>query len=110
MFEEGDLLMATAAPQAISAVDDSDREQAAYDAIKIFLSGSVALGGDDEIHRDLALLESGILDSLGILQLVTFLGDELNVEVSDEDFVAENFETIGSLSRFVARKQAANAS
>lgn len=96
--------MATAAPQTTSPFEVAERS--AFEAIKDFLDGSSALGGDDEIREDLALLESGILDSLGILQLVTFLGDELGVEVSDEDFVAENFKTVGSLARFVARKQA----
>ncbi len=99
--------MSTAAPQITSPSEEAERT--AFEAIKAFLHGSAVLGGDDEIHEDLALLESGILDSLGILQLVTFLGDELGVEVSDEDFVAENFETIGSLARFVARKQSFKA-
>ncbi len=99
--------MATAAQQTTSSSEVAERT--AFEAIKTFLSGSAALGGDDEIREDMALLESGILDSLGILQLVTFLGDELSVEVDDEDFVVENFETIGSLARFVARKQSSTA-
>lgn len=80
-------------------------EQAALASIKEFLKGSSALGGDDDVRADMSLLDSGILDSLGILQLVTFLGDEFGIEVTDDDFVAENFETVGSLARFVARKQ-----
>lgn len=99
--------MATAAPQTTSPIEVAERT--AFEAIRAFLDGSSALGGDDEIREDLALIESGILDSLGILQLVTFLGDELGVEVSDEDFVAENFETVGSLARFVARKQSSTS-
>lgn len=110
MLEEGEELMATVAPHAPETAQEAKRERAAFEAIKSFLQGSAALGGDDDIREDMALLESGILDSLGILQLVTFLGDEFGVEVGDEDFVAENFETIGSLARFVARKQASAAS
>ena len=94
---------------ATDTTNTLDREQAAFDSIKEFLAGSTALGGDDEIRREMQLLESGILDSLGILQLVTFLNDSLGIEVDDEDFVTENFETIGSLARFVARKQASTA-
>lgn len=107
MLEEGTREMADVAVKQASGMQD--RELSAFEAIKTFLSGSSALGGDTDIREDMALLESGILDSLGILQLVTFLGDELGVEVTDEDFVADNFETIGSLARFVAKKQAANA-
>ena len=51
------------------------------------------------------LLESGILDSLGVVQLMTFLSETRNVEIGDEDFTLENFETVGSLARFVAAKR-----
>lgn len=107
MLEEGDVHMSTTAAERVEPLAEAERT--AFEAIKTFLSGSSALGGDDDVREDMPLLESGILDSLGILQLVTFLGDEFSVEVQDEDFVAENFETIGSLARFVARKQTANA-
>lgn len=95
--------MSTAAPQIIDPVKEA--EEAAFKAIKNFLSGSAALGGDEAINKDLALLDSGILDSLGVVQLVTFLSEKLGVEVQDDDFIAENFETVGSLARFVAKKQ-----
>lgn len=52
------------------------------------------------------LLEGGTLDSLGILQLVMFLGDRMQIEVTDEDFVPENFQTVGSLVHFVVGKRA----
>lgn len=97
--------MTTAAIETVSPAQSG--EELAFDAIKSFLDGSAVLGGNGEIRRDLPLLESGILDSLGILQLVNFLGDELGVTVEDEDFVAENFETVGSLARFVAAKRGA---
>jgi acyl carrier protein len=56
---------------------------------------------------DTDLLASGVLDSLGILQLTTFLSGELSVEVADEDFLPENFQTVGSLARFVRSKRLA---
>ena len=51
------------------------------------------------------LLEGGNLDSLGILQLMMFLGESYGIEIADEDFVAENFETVESLTRFVVEKK-----
>lgn len=51
------------------------------------------------------LLESGILDSLGVLDLVAFLEEEFQVVVSDEELLPENFQTIENLIAFVRSKQ-----
>jgi acyl carrier protein len=51
------------------------------------------------------LLESGILDSLGVLDLVAFLEQEFHVVVSDEELLPENFQTIETLIAFVQSKQ-----
>ncbi|MBN8533566.1 MAG: acyl carrier protein [Rhizobiales bacterium] len=57
------------------------------------------------LTQETQLLASGILDSLGILQLMSFLSDELGIEIDDEDFTLDNFETIGSLIAFIQRRQ-----
>lgn len=59
-------------------------------------------------HRTLApddhLLENGILDSLGVLDLVAYLEREFGIDVGDEDLLPENFETLGRLTAFVEAK------
>lgn len=80
-------------------------EGEAYEAISDFLMTSTPIANAGGVSPETPLLESGVLDSLGILQLMTFLGEQMGIEVSDEDFIPENFETVGSLSRFVAGKQ-----
>jgi acyl carrier protein len=52
------------------------------------------------------LLESGVIDSLGVLELVTFMQQEFSVTVDDEDLTPENFQTIEFMARFVARSLA----
>jgi acyl carrier protein len=49
------------------------------------------------------LLESGIIDSLGVLQIVTFIQEEFSVAVADEDLTPENFQNIECMARFVER-------
>jgi len=49
------------------------------------------------------LLESGIIDSLGVLELVTFMQQEFALAVADEDLTPENFQNIESMARFVER-------
>lgn len=50
------------------------------------------------------LLHSGAIDSLGFLELMTFLSDEFGIALEDEDFDASNLETAGQLADFVERK------
>ncbi len=72
--------------------------------IKEFLA-KTASAQLSEIDSDTSLLNSGVLDSLAILELMTFLSDKMRVELEDEDFVPENLETVGSLVRFVVQKR-----
>ena len=50
------------------------------------------------------LLKNGLIDSLGILEVVTFLEKEFGIVVSDEELLPENFGSIHSLSSFVQQK------
>lgn len=50
-------------------------------------------------------LESGLIDSLGILDLVGFLEERFAIQVTDEELVPENFQTVGQLAVFVAQKK-----
>ena len=50
-------------------------------------------------------LESGVLDSLGILDLVHFLEKEFSLQILDEELSPENFESLSAVSSFVRTKQ-----
>lgn len=56
------------------------------------------------MHDGENLLESGILDSLGILDLVNFLEQRYHILLADEELVPENFQTIQAVAEFVRRK------
>jgi len=62
-----------------------------------------------EITDDVAIIEEGLIDSLAILQLVTFVETEFAVVVSDDDLVAENFGSVAAIAAFVRSRQAVGA-
>jgi len=66
----------------------------------LFTDDPSALDDDD------SFLDKGIIDSTGVLELVTFLEDEMGVTVSDEEMVPENLDSVAAVSAFVARKKA----
>jgi len=51
-----------------------------------------------------ALLENGIVDSLGVLDLVSFMEETFAITVMDEELLPENFQTIERLTKFVETK------
>lgn len=50
------------------------------------------------------LIESGIIDSLGIMKLIGFLEDNLSVHIDDMELVPENFSTIEAITTLVKTK------
>ena len=52
------------------------------------------------------LLESGIVDSLGVLDLVAFLENDFGLQVSDDDLSPENFRSIQSMVKFAEGRRA----
>jgi acyl carrier protein len=59
----------------------------------------------DGIDHDEDLLASGVVDSHGLLQLVTFLRASYGVAVPEEALTPENFQTIAAIDAFVRREQ-----
>ena len=50
------------------------------------------------------LLQSGLVDSLGILDVVAFLEQQFGFTVDDEELIPENFESVDTLTKFTERK------
>lgn len=51
------------------------------------------------------LIDSGIIDSLGIMKLIGFLEDKMAIQITDEELTPENFSTIESISGLVQKKK-----
>lgn len=60
---------------------------------------------DEELYGDTDLLGSGILDSLGMVQLISFVEKEFEVKVAPEDMVIENFMNVDSVCAYVKSKK-----
>lgn len=62
---------------------------------------------DDEsvLGLDESLLERGIVDSTGMLEIIMFIEEELGVTVADEDMIPENLDSVNRIAAFVGRKK-----
>jgi acyl carrier protein len=61
---------------------------------------------DYVVAEDEHLLEKGIVDSMGMVELITFLQDHFGVEPADDEITEENFATLRRIAGFVVRKLA----
>jgi acyl carrier protein len=63
---------------------------------------------DDEsrLTREASLIDSGIVDSTGALELVSFIEEAFNVHITDDELVPDNFDSLAKLTTFIQRKLA----
>jgi acyl carrier protein len=74
--------------------------------LEAFIVDEIALGrGIRALEPDQDLLAGGLIDSLGVTQLVTFLEDRYGIRVSDDELTPANFCTLESIEGFVSSKQ-----
>ena len=82
---------------------------AVIDGVKRVLQETLQLGDRVQGFDESTSLFGSIpeFDSMAVVAVVTGLEEQFDIEVDDDDFSAEVFETLGSLTRFVEDKLAA---
>jgi acyl carrier protein len=72
--------------------------------IRSYIVSNFLFGDESSLKDDTSFMESGILDSTGVLELVTFLESTYGVKVQDQEMVPENLDSVNRAAAFVARK------
>lgn len=75
-------------------------------ALRSFIEGNFWVR--DGVGDDDSLLDSGILDSTGLVEVVAFLESKFEIVIADTEIIPENFETIARMDAFVARRTGAD--
>lgn len=57
-------------------------------------------------HEDDSFLEEGIVDSVGVLELVTFIEGNFSLQVDDMEVTPDNFDSVTKLANYIRAKQA----
>ncbi len=78
--------------------------------IRIYVKDNFLFGfSDEDLHDDTSFLEIGVLDSTGIMEMVTFIEREFGISVLDEEIVSENLDSINLIANFVSKKLTLNS-
>jgi acyl carrier protein len=62
-------------------------------------------GSWSDVDDDYPLLAKGVIDSLGMLKLVSLIEEEYDVEIDDDDIVPDNWRTIRHIAALVESKR-----
>ena len=84
--------MALAEAEVIDAVTGFIRENFLY------------MKPDFELNPEDKLLEQGIIDSMGVVELLTFVQDRFGIQPADDDITEENLGSLRAIARFVLSK------
>lgn len=76
------------------------------DRLRGFILEVFYLSDPAQLTDDVSLINSGIVDSTGMLDIILFVESEFGITVRDDETRPENFETIARLTAFVERKLA----
>lgn len=73
--------------------------------VRQFLRDNFPLSADGvTLDREDSLIEVGVIDSTGVLELIGFIEERYEVEIADEEVLPENLDSIANITRFVGAK------
>ena len=78
--------------------------------LREFIVQQFPAAASKEIGPHDSLIKHGIIDSLGVLEIVTFVEQQFAIVLSDDEMVSEHFESIASLAEFIQSKRVPEAS
>ena len=77
--------------------------------VRSFVTTNFYVADPAKLADDASLLDAGIVDSTGVLEVVQFLESEFGLTVEDQEIVPENVDSISRIAAFSERKTAAKA-
>ena len=75
------------------------------DAVREYILKNYLFTADAAALRDdVSLMQTGVIDSTGVLELIMFLQEQFGIQVADEEMLPENLDSVHAIAAFVARK------
>lgn len=75
-------------------------------SVRDFVTGNFLVADPEGLADDTSLMEAGVVDSTGVLEIIAFLESTFGLTVEDEEIVPENLDSIDRIVAYVLRKRA----
>ena len=75
--------------------------------VRGFIAKNLLYSGDGfKYGDDVSFLEEGIVDSIGVMELVAFVEEKFNIQVKDQDVTPDNFDSVNRLAKYIRQNLA----
>jgi acyl carrier protein len=74
------------------------------EAVRQFIISNFYVANPADLKDDTSLLDSGMVDSTGVLEVIAFLESEFGIKVADSEIVPDNLGALASIVAFIERK------
>jgi acyl carrier protein len=72
--------------------------------IRHYIVDKMLFDDGEILDENLSFQESGIIDSIGFLEIITFVEEKFGIEIADNEIIPENFDSLRRISSFVEKK------
>ena len=76
----------------------------AAETVRSFIVSQFLFGEDDGFENDASFLESGMIDSMGIMELVAFLEKTFQIKIEDPELIPQNLDSLDRILVFLKAK------
>jgi acyl carrier protein len=79
------------------------------EVIRTHIAHSILFSKTYPYADDASFLEEGIIDSMNVMELILFVEEQFGLEVTDDEIVPDNFDSVARIAAFVRQKNAVAA-
>ena len=72
--------------------------------VKEFIVENFLFGEEDQVEIDTDFFEKGIIDSTGVIELVSFMEETFEISIDDEELIPENLSSLKNIRVFLQQK------
>lgn len=83
----------------------SEMERSIAQTIRRFLTERAWLTDDADVSEFDSLLEKGVIDSVAMVELVSFIEQTFEIRIHDEELMPENFDSLAAIGGFITSKR-----
>jgi acyl carrier protein len=76
----------------------------AAETVRTFIINQFLFGEDEGLKDDTSFLETGLIDSMGIMELVAFLERTFEIKISDHELIPRNLDSLNQIQAFLKLK------
>lgn len=76
------------------------------DSVRAFVTSNFPVADPAALADEISLLDTGVVDSTGVLEIINFIESDFGIKVLDDEMVPSNLESIANIVAYIVRKKA----